>query len=135
VVTFPPGQATATVAVTIQGDTLVENNETFTLKLDDAVNAFLARDTATGTIISDEAPPPMGWNGWNHFGCNIDENLIRQNADAIVTNNLKDLGYAYVNLDDCWMAPTRDAGDGCRLTRPAFPQESRRSRTTSMLVD
>ncbi|GIF64576.1 alpha-galactosidase [Asanoa ishikariensis] len=53
--------------------------------------------------------PPMGWNSWNRFGCNIDENLIKQTADAIVANNLDDLGYRYVNIDDCWMASTRDA--------------------------
>jgi alpha-galactosidase len=46
--------------------------------------------------------PPMGWNSWNKFGCNIDEMVIRQTADAIVSSGMKDAGYQYVNIDDCW---------------------------------
>lgn len=46
--------------------------------------------------------PPMGWNSWNKFGCNIDENIIRGVADAMVENGLRDAGYVYVNVDDCW---------------------------------
>jgi alpha-galactosidase len=46
--------------------------------------------------------PPMGWNSWNHFGCNINENLIKQTADLIVSTGLAAKGYKYVNLDDCW---------------------------------
>jgi len=44
----------------------------------------------------------MGWNSWNKFNCNINENLIRATADALVETGLKDLGYDYLNLDDCW---------------------------------
>ena len=46
--------------------------------------------------------PPMGWNSWNGFGCNVDEKLIRETADAIVTSGMKDAGYQYVVIDDCW---------------------------------
>jgi alpha-galactosidase len=46
--------------------------------------------------------PPMGWNSWNHFGCNISENLIKKTADALVKSGLAAKGYVYVNLDDCW---------------------------------
>lgn len=52
--------------------------------------------------------PVMGWNSWNRFGCDISEGLIRATANAIVANNLDDLGYNHVNIDDCWMASTRD---------------------------
>ena len=55
------------------------------------------------------ATPPMGWNSWNKFGCNIDEDLIEQTADAMVSSGMRDAGYKYVNIDDCWMAKTRDA--------------------------
>lgn len=65
--------------------------------------------------------PPMGWNSWNRFGCNIDENLIRATADAIVANNLDDLGYVYVNIDDCWMASTRDAQGRLQASPTRFP--------------
>ncbi len=46
--------------------------------------------------------PPMGWNSWNKFACNIDEKSIREVADAIVASGMKDAGYTYVNIDDCW---------------------------------
>ena len=46
--------------------------------------------------------PQMGWNSWNKFGGNISEDLIRGIADALVETGLRDAGYVYVNLDDCW---------------------------------
>ena len=46
--------------------------------------------------------PPMGWNSWNKFGCNVSESLIRSVADAMVTTGLKDAGYEYLVIDDCW---------------------------------
>src|SRR5215210_7476887 len=46
--------------------------------------------------------PPMGWNSWNKFGCNVNEALIRETADALVASGMKDAGYVYVNIDDCW---------------------------------
>jgi alpha-galactosidase len=48
------------------------------------------------------ATPQMGWNSWNKFACNIDENLIRQTADSMVKSGLQQAGYNYVNIDDCW---------------------------------
>ena len=64
--------------------------------------------------------PPMGWNSWNHFGCNIDEKLIRATADAMVANGMRDAGYAYVNLDDCWQG-ARDAGGTIQPDATRFP--------------
>ncbi|WP_187263502.1 glycoside hydrolase family 27 protein [Pontibacter beigongshangensis] len=46
--------------------------------------------------------PPMGWNSWNKFACNVNEQLIRETADAMVASGMKDAGYTYVNIDDCW---------------------------------
>lgn len=46
--------------------------------------------------------PPMGWNSWNKFACNVDEKLIKEIADAMVSSGMKDAGYTYVNIDDCW---------------------------------
>ena len=46
--------------------------------------------------------PPMGWNSWNYFGCNVNEELIRETADAMVNSGMKDAGYRYINIDDCW---------------------------------
>ncbi|WP_329129157.1 NPCBM/NEW2 domain-containing protein [Streptomyces sp. NBC_01476] len=53
--------------------------------------------------------PPMGFNDWNAFGCDVSEQLIEQTADYFVTSGLKAAGYTYVNIDDCWMTHTRDA--------------------------
>jgi alpha-galactosidase len=46
--------------------------------------------------------PPMGWNSWNRFGCNINEKMVRDTADAIVSSGMRDAGYKYVVVDDCW---------------------------------
>lgn len=46
--------------------------------------------------------PPMGWNSWNKFACDIDENLVKQTADAMVATGMRDAGYIYINIDDCW---------------------------------
>jgi len=46
--------------------------------------------------------PPMGWNSWNKFACNVNEKLIRETADAMVSTGMQAAGYTYVNIDDCW---------------------------------
>ncbi|MGP3982518.1 NPCBM/NEW2 domain-containing protein [Streptomyces sp. KR80] len=73
---------------------------------------------ATAAVLS---TPPLGWNSWNEFGCNIDENLIRQTADAIVSSGMRDAGYTYVNIDDCWMARERDAAGRLQADPTRFP--------------
>jgi len=46
--------------------------------------------------------PPMGWNSWNKFACDgLNEKVIRDTADQIASNGMKEAGYQYVNLDDC----------------------------------
>ena len=52
--------------------------------------------------------PPMGWNSWNHFGCNVSAQLIREVADAMAANGMRDAGYQYITIDDCWQV-ARDA--------------------------
>ena len=46
--------------------------------------------------------PPMGWNSWNKFACEINEKTIREIADAMIASGMKDAGYEYVIIDDCW---------------------------------
>src|ERR1700724_936729 len=48
--------------------------------------------------------PPMGWNTWNKFACNVSDELVRGMADAMVKSGMKDAGYQYVVIDDCWQA-------------------------------
>jgi len=52
--------------------------------------------------------PPMGWNTWNTFEISIDEKLIKETADIMVSSGMKDAGYTYVVLDDGWMTMERD---------------------------
>ncbi len=54
--------------------------------------------------------PPMGWNSWNKFGCNVSEKLIRETADAMVSSGMKDAGYQYVVIDDCWQVKRDENG-------------------------
>ena len=64
--------------------------------------------------------PPMGWNSWNHFGCNVSESLIRETADSMVANGMRDAGYRYVVIDDCWQVSR--AADGTIVADPVrFP--------------
>ena len=52
----------------------------------------------------------MGWNSWNKFACDVSEKLIRETADAVVSSGMKDAGYQFVNIDDCWQVSR--AADG-----------------------
>lgn len=51
--------------------------------------------------------PPMGWNSWNTFTWEINDKLIREAADAMASE-LKDAGYEYIVIDDCWSEKQRD---------------------------
>ena len=46
--------------------------------------------------------PPMGWNSWNKFACDVNETLIKEIADAMVSTGMKAAGYQYIVIDDCW---------------------------------
>ncbi len=64
--------------------------------------------------------PPMGWNSWNCFGCDINETLIRETAEAMVASGMKAVGYEYIIIDDCWQVGRDD--DGYILADPQrFP--------------
>jgi alpha-galactosidase len=64
--------------------------------------------------------PPMGWNSWNKFGCDIDEKKVRGVADAIASNGMRDAGYRYVVIDDCWQG-ARDAHGDIQPDPRRFP--------------
>jgi len=64
--------------------------------------------------------PPMGWNSWNRFGCDVNEQLIRETADAMVSSGMKAAGYQYVVIDDCWQGE-RDALGFIQPDRGRFP--------------
>jgi len=54
--------------------------------------------------------PPMGWNSWNKFGCDINEKIIKEMADAMVTTGMAKLGYEYIVIDDCWQVSRKPDG-------------------------
>ena len=65
--------------------------------------------------------PPMGWNSWNTFGENISEALIRETADAMVETGLRDAGYEYLVIDDCWSLRERDENGSLVADPKKFP--------------
>ena len=66
--------------------------------------------------------PPMGWNSWNTFGYNINETVVRETADALVSTGLKEYGYEYIVIDDCWSIRDRRDSNGDLLADPEkFP--------------
>jgi alpha-galactosidase len=65
--------------------------------------------------------PPMGWNSWNKFGCRgLNEKVVRETADTMVSSGMKDAGYQYVILDDCWQTG-RDANGNIVADAERFP--------------
>lgn len=64
--------------------------------------------------------PPMGWNSWNKFACNINEEIVRKQADAMAASGLKAAGYQYIVIDDCWQK-SRDADGNIVADAERFP--------------
>jgi alpha-galactosidase len=64
--------------------------------------------------------PPMGWNTWNKFACNVSDQLVRGMADAMVKSGMKDAGYQYIVIDDCWQV-SRDANGNIVADAERFP--------------
>ncbi|MGA2174375.1 MAG: NPCBM/NEW2 domain-containing protein [Verrucomicrobiota bacterium] len=63
--------------------------------------------------------PPLGWNSWNGFGCDVTEANVRAAADAMAASGLIDHGWTYINIDDCWEAGR--ATNGNILCNEKFP--------------
>lgn len=78
----------------------------------------LAAPSAPGSSLAQT--PPMGWNSWNKFACNVSEQLIRETADAMVSSGMQAAGYQYVNIDDCWQV-SRDAQGTIVADAARFP--------------
>ena len=65
--------------------------------------------------------PQMGWNTWNKFGCNINESLIRETIDFFNKSGLIEVGYKYINLDDCWQKERDNITKKIKEDPDAFP--------------
>jgi alpha-galactosidase len=85
----------------------------------------------SGTLVSRPSPvaalsnglaltPPMGWNSWYGLGCNVSAAAVEQAAYGMAANGLRDAGYTYVNVDDCWQGP-RDANGTITADPDRFP--------------
>ena len=65
--------------------------------------------------------PPMGFNTWNTFGPDINEQMVLEMADVIVEKGYKDAGYEYVVIDDCWSLRERDENGNLVADPDKFP--------------
>ena len=65
--------------------------------------------------------PPMGWNSWNTFRTNVNERLIHEIVDALVTTGMRDAGYQYVCIDDGWQQSGRDENHDLIADSTKFP--------------
>jgi alpha-galactosidase len=77
-------------------------------------NVAEARNAATplpGTPNGLAPTPPMGWNSWNRFHCDVNEQVVRASADAMVSSGMRDAGYQYVIIDDCWQGARDENGN------------------------
>ena len=88
----------------------LEKAGTYTVKL--SVKNARGSDARNLTIIGGRhqlaLTPPMGWNSWNIYHCNVDEAKVREATDELIESGLNRHGYQYVNIDDCWQGE-RDA--------------------------
>ena len=82
--------------------------------------SFLASQEAHAPSSGLALTPPMGWNSWNKFACNVSEDLIKGTADAMVKSAMKDAGYEYIVIDDCWQV-SRDANGTIVADPQRFP--------------
>ena len=79
--------------------------------------------------------PPRGWNSWNVYGSEVTAEVVMRMADAMVESGMRDLGYAYVNIDDHWHAERR-AADGRPQANPVtFPDGIEAAAKTQLQLD
>lgn len=65
--------------------------------------------------------PPMGWNSWNTFQTNVNEQLIKETANALIKSGMRDAGYYYIVIDDGWEAMVRDSSGNIVPDPKKFP--------------
>lgn len=84
--------------------TLINNDSLPLSPFVETLVASAASAPAAARIIGagKQMTPPMGFNSWNFYHCNIDEITVRGVIDAIASNGMKEAGYEFVNIDDCW---------------------------------
>ena len=92
---------------------------TFTVKAKNAKGEQTQKFTIRcGSTIA--LTPPMGWNSWNCWGLSVTQDKVVSSAKALIEKGLADYGYCYMNIDDGWEAPKRNA-DGTIAVNEKFP--------------
>ncbi|MFD7256117.1 ricin-type beta-trefoil lectin domain protein [Streptomyces sp. NPDC059874] len=91
----------------------------FALALSPAPSSAAEPDATSDTPLA--LTPPMGWNNWAHYMCDIDEAKVVANADALVSSGLAAKGYDTVTVDDCWMTKSRDEKGALVVDTQKFP--------------
>ena len=92
---------------------------TFTVKAKNAKGEQTQKFTIRcGSTIA--LTPPMGWNSWNCWGLSVTQDRVVSSAKALIEKGLADYGYCYMNIDDGWEAPKRNA-DGTIAVNEKFP--------------
>ena len=84
--------------------------------LPDAENIVLEGEFPIPAATGLAPTPPMGWSSWNTFACAIKATDVIKTADALVSSGMKDAGYTYVNIDDCWQDAARDANGNVQVS-------------------
>lgn len=83
-----------------------------------AVFLFLHQTLAVNNGLA--RTPQMGWNNWNSLGCDVSESLLLETSASVVELGLRDMGYKYIVLDDCW-SDGRDEKGHLRVDSERFP--------------
>jgi len=98
---LPPGLQVDPATGFITGRLAQPGEHAVTLR---AENAFGKAEQAFRIVCGEKLAltPPMGWMSWNLFGCDISEEKLMALADAMVASGLRDAGYQYLSIDDCW---------------------------------
>ncbi|MCY9692696.1 alpha-galactosidase [Paenibacillus alginolyticus] len=92
----------------------------FLLAMPIVLSGSIAPQTASALNNGLSPTPPMGWNSWNFYACNVDEVKIKQAADTMVSSGMQAAGYKYIVIDDCWQ--TGRTSDGTIIADPVkFP--------------
>ena len=112
--TLDPDTGIISGSLTKEGQTVVE------LTAKNALGASKRSLTIVGGTHKLALTPPMGWNSWNIWADHVDADKVKISADAMVSSSLAAHGFQYINIDDCWEAPMRDA-DGNIQTNSKFP--------------
>lgn len=82
---------------------------------------FFSKEMAAQKFDNLAMTPPMGWNSWNSFQCDgVNETVIKEMADAMITSGFKDVGYEYIVIDDCWQIG-RDENGYIIVDKEKFP--------------